>query len=620
MRSDLEYFEKRSEELSEDIRATGRKSLILSILRFISFIICIFSFVYGFIGGQGVLMLAGGAFLFAFFLLCYIHDGVRDRQDYLDSLYLVNQRYIARIKGDFQTLREVAVYGLKRREEIEDAIEWFSGNEFFIPDHDYCMDLDLFGKKSLFSLYNVSETQFGRKAFADELLYSPVSDLTPADIKLREEAVAELIDRVDFMESYQAISALGKLKKSPKALLGFAENGQPLGKLPIALALFAVAVWIFPVICILFFKSLIGASISAALIVNFLVWIAGLKLNADYLKAAGDMPKQVKTIWKLFVELEKANLKSPLIVSYVKGNVRRYTASESLNNLSIALFFAQLRSQPIFALLINLVCPLDYLVAYLMGRWADIYGPSLSVQIDGIAGIEALMCAAQVGIASAQSEFPTFVEAETPSDEAYFNGENIVHPLLAHETAVANSVEINSDIAIITGSNMSGKTTHIRTVGVCAILAYIGAPVPCSALRLGKMRIMSSMRIVDSLEENISTFKAELTRISKIIDGAEDGKPMLFLIDEIFRGTNSDDRTEGALTVLHNLSRDYICGMMTTHDYAMVDNTVKNFDNVRYYHFSEKYTDTGITFDYILAPGISRESNAKYLMKLVGIE
>ena len=225
MRSDLAYFEKRSEELSEDIRATGRKSLILSILRFASFIISIFSLVFGYITAQGVLLLAGGAFLFAFFLLCYIHDGVRDRQDYLDSLYLVNQRYIARIKGDFQTLREVAVYGLKRREEIEDAIEWFSGNEFFTPDHDYCMDLDLFGKKSLFSLYNVSETQFGRKAFADELLYSPVSELTAEDIKLREEAVAELIDRVDFMESYQAISALGKLKKSPKALLNFAESG-----------------------------------------------------------------------------------------------------------------------------------------------------------------------------------------------------------------------------------------------------------------------------------------------------------------------------------------------------------------------------------------------------------
>ena len=620
MKSDLAYFEKRSEELSEDIRITGRKSLILSILRFISFIIGTFSFVFGMIGAQGVLTLAGGAFIFAFFLLCYIHDGVRDRQEYLESLYLVNQKYIARIKGDFQMLREVATYGLKRREEIEDAIEWFCGNEYFTPEHDYCMDLDLFGKKSLFSLYNVSETQFGRKAFADELLYSPVSDRKAEDIKNREEAVTELLERKDFMESYQAIAALGKMTKSPKALLNFADNGEPLGKLPIVLAVFSMCFWIVPVICILFFNHYIGAAVAAALIIDFVVWMIGLKLNNEYLKAAGEMPKQVSTIHKLFVELEKADLKSPLLVSYIKGNVRRYTASESLNALNIALFFAQLRSQPIFALLINLVFPLDYLVAFLMGRWADIYGPSLRVQIDGIAGIESLMCAAQVGIAADQSEFPTFVESESPADNAYFNGENIVHPLLAHETAVANSVEINSDIAIITGSNMSGKTTHIRTVGVCAILAYMGAPVPCTALKLGKMRIMSSMRIVDSLEENISTFKAELTRISKIIEGADDGKPMLFLIDEIFRGTNSDDRTEGALTVLHNLSRDYICGMMTTHDYAMVDNTVKNFKNVRYYHFSEKYTDTGITFDYILAPGISRESNAKYLMKLVGIK
>jgi len=620
MKSDLAYFEKRAEELSEDIRATGRKSLILSILRFISFIIGTFSFVFGMIGAQGVLTLAGGAFIFAFFLLCYIHDGVRDRQEYLESLYLVNQKYMARIKGDFQMLREVSTYGLKRREEIEDAVEWFCGNEFFTPDHDYCMDLDLFGKKSLFSLYNVSETQFGRKAFADELLYSPVSDRTVEDIKLMEEAVAELIDRKDFMESYQAIAALGKMTKSPKALLNFADNGKPLGKLPAILAIFSICFWIVPVICIIFFNHFIGASIAAALIIDFVVWIIGLKLNGEYLKAAGEMPKQVSTIQKLFVELEKADLKSPLLVSYIKGNVRRYTASESLNALNTALFFAQLRSQPIFALLLNLVCPLDYLVSYLMGRWADIYGPSLRVQIDGIAGIESLMCAAQVGIASETSEFPVFVDSVEPADNAYFNGENIVHPLLSHETAVANSVEIKSDIAIITGSNMSGKTTHIRTVGVCSILAYMGAPVPCTALTIGKMRIMSSMRIVDSLEENISTFKAELTRISKIIEGAEDGKPMLFLIDEIFRGTNSDDRTEGALTVLHNLSRDYICGMMTTHDYAMVDNTVKNFKNVRYYHFSEKYTDTGITFDYILAPGISRESNAKYLMKLVGIE
>ena len=166
---------------------------------------------------------------------------------------------------------------------------------------------------------------------------------------------------------------------------------------------------------------------------------------------------------------------------------------------------------------------------------------------------------------------------------------------------------------------MSGKTTLIRTVGVCSVLAYTGGMVPAADVKLGRMRIMSSMRIVDSLEENMSTFKAELLRISGIVNAAGENRPLLFLIDEIFRGTNSDDRTEGALTVLRKLSASYICGLMTTHDYAMIDKTKVDFNNIRYYHFSETYTDTGITFDYRLKEGISRQSNAKYLMKLVGI-
>ena len=105
-----------------------------------------------------------------------------------------------------------------------------------------------------------------------------------------------------------------------------------------------------------------------------------------------------------------------------------------------------------------------------------------------------------------------------------------------------------------------------------------------------------------------------------IVNAANEERPLMFLIDEIFRGTNSDDRTEGALTVLKKLSKPYICGLMTTHDYAMIDKTREGFDNIRYYHFSESYSDTGISFDYKLSSGISRQSNARFLMKLVGIE
>ena len=256
-----------------------------------------------------------------------------------------------------------------------------------------------------------------------------------------------------------------------------------------------------------------------------------------------------------------------------------------------------------------------------MGKWADSYGDSLYNSISNLAEIESLMCASQISFISGVSSFPKVEESSSPDDNAYFEGTDITHPLLDPETAVSNSVTIKSDIALITGSNMSGKTTLIRTVGVCSILAYMGSKVPCSSLSLGRMRIMSSMRITDNLGEDMSTFKAELVRISEIIKCAKQkDTALLFLIDEIFRGTNSDDRTEGALIVLKNLSSPRICGFMTTHDYAMIDKTVDSFKNVCYYHFSEKYTDTGITFDYKLADGISRESNARYLMNLVGIE
>ena len=272
-----------------------------------------------------------------------------------------------------------------------------------------------------------------------------------------------------------------------------------------------------------------------------------------------------------------------------------------------------------FALIFNLIFPLDYLISYPMGKWAVKYGKELPGYIDSLAEIEALMCASQTGLIFAESSFPEFIDSDDASENAYFEGEEIAHPLLDNDTVVRNSVTINKDIAIITGSNMSGKTTLIRTVGVCTILAMTGGLVPASRVKLGRMRVKSSMRIVDSLEENMSTFKAELLRISGIVRAAEENKALLFLIDEIFRGTNSDDRTEGALTVLKKLSSQHICGLMTTHDYAMIDKTEEGFDNIRYYHFSESYTDTGITFDYKLTPGISRQSNAKYLMKLVGI-
>ena len=152
------------------------------------------------------------------------------------------------------------------------------------------------------------------------------------------------------------------------------------------------------------------------------------------------------------------------------------------------------------------------------------------------------------------------------------------------------------------------------------VLAYTGAMVPSKYVSCSVMRIMTSMRIADSLEENMSTFKAELIRIGSIVDAASSDKPLMFLIDEVFRGTNSQDRTDGAQILLKRLSKPCISGFMTTHDYALCDRAAEQkMEKIVFYHFSEKYEENEIIFDYKLVPGMSHESNAMFLMRLVGI-
>ena len=620
MKADLNYYIEKEKVILADLAKYEGQSGILSFLRLVTFLCSVIAVIWGVVSKNPVLYVSGAIVFVVFVVLCFIHSGIISKVEYLKELQKVNFFYMARIRGDFNELRNIAVKGLKRAEEIGLAKTRLYGKEFEDPDHDYCVDLDLFGKKSLFSLLNVSETSFGRRRFAESLLKPHVSGVSVEELKSRQAAVKELCSKPEVLMDYQATSRCGRMTKDPKVLLDFAVTGTKTKTVSNVMGIIGCLVWISVPVAYFAMPDYALATVPICLIVNFIIWVIGHLFNDKYIKACEGMPTQVKTIMKLYEILIKSGFEDNLIKTLIHGKNGDKGAFESLKELTGILRLAMLRSQPLFALLLNLIFPLDCLISYLLGKWAVKYGKNLPGQIEDLAEIESLMCAAQTGLVLPYSSFPVFVESEKAEDNSVFEGKDLAHPLIDHETVVSNSVTVNKDIAIITGSNMSGKTTMIRTVGVCTILSLTGGLVPASELRLGRMRVMSSMRIVDSLEENMSTFKAELIRISGIVNAANEDKPLLFLIDEIFRGTNSDDRTEGALTVLKKLSKPCICGLMTTHDYALIDKTNESFDNIRYYHFSESYTDTGITFDYKLTSGISRQSNAKYLMKLVGID
>jgi DNA mismatch repair ATPase MutS len=229
--------------------------------------------------------------------------------------------------------------------------------------------------------------------------------------------------------------------------------------------------------------------------------------------------------------------------------------------------------------------------------------------------VEALSSLAVIGHMYPQWTYPTFSQTGMR-----FEAKGLGHPLIPKDSCVRNDFKINRGTCVITGSNMSGKTTLLRTVGINLVLAYAGAPVFADKLECAVMGIFTSMRVHDDLGSGISTFYAELLRIKMIIDHSRRKLPMIYLIDEIFMGTNSADRITGARSVLKNLSKSWIIGMISTHDFELCDLEQESNVNVENYHFVETYSNNEILFDYKLRPGRSRTTNAKYLMKMVGIE
>ena len=262
----------------------------------------------------------------------------------------------------------------------------------------------------------------------------------------------------------------------------------------------------------------------------------------------------------------------------------------------------------------------DNYCIYFLEKWKRESGRHLEEYLKALGMWEALMSLATLTFVYPECSFPTFVSEGDGRNQASFDAVRMGHPLIPVNRQVRNDFSLGSGTALITGSNMSGKTTLLRTVGVNAVLAYAGTISCADSLVIGRMQIASSMRIADNLAEGLSTFYAELLRIGAIIEKSREEEPLLYLIDEIFRGTNSRDRTDGAKIVLKNLNKPWIIGLMSTHDYELCSSDVQNGMNLKNFHFSETYDEAGIHFDYKLAEGISISANAMYLMHMIGIE
>jgi ABC-type multidrug transport system fused ATPase/permease subunit len=510
--------------------------------------------------------------------------------------------------------------GLARLALAWDALSPAS-ERFKSADHPFTGDLDVFGRASLMQLVDATETRFGQERLAALLSLESPSDW-PREVVARQEAVRDLSSRLVFREAFAiAGGVLADERPDPTPLIAWAEGREaPPSALRRALPFIA---WLQPlvVLAVSALGPLLGAPTRVVTVVCIAAIVAGIAVSsrlAPLLEAVSTRGSTV-TRWRAMLALlEREPFDAPRLQTLRATLEAGGRASDAVASLERIVGFADARQNEIFRFLIGPLLMWDAHCALALLRWRARAGPRLRVWFEALAEAEAL-----ASLAAFTFEHPDFAWPELTGEPA-LEARSLGHPLIPADRRVANDVLLPSSgrALVITGSNMSGKSTLLRALGANAVLAAAGAPTCCSALRLGPLRVATSMRISDSLEQGVSHFYAELQRLKGVIDLAREpaGAPVLFLLDEILHGTNSRERIIGACAVVRELLSLGALGAVSTHDLGITALEKELPGHVENAHFEEQVQGEAMTFDYVLRPGIVQSSNALRLMRAVGIE
>ena len=487
------------------------------------------------------------------------------------------------------------------------------GARFGSDEHLYAGDLDLFGHGSLFQLLTTARVRSGEETLARWLL-SPAS---PGEIRARQDAVRELAPRIDLREEL--------------ALLG---EDVGAGVHPELLARWGAA----PETRVARWEPWIAAGVAAVTFTALVAWAAfdvgtpvllgGLGAGAVFslwarprvrkiLAAADDPAHDLALLSGVLALFEQQSFTSAKLQSLRRAlDDTGQPASRRIAQLQRVMDMVESRHNQFFAPIAALLL-LGTQLAFALERWRLRSGPHLSVWLSVVGEFEALCSLASYASEHPNDAFPSIVEGE-----ACFDGHAISHPLIPEARAVSNDVRLGPErrLLLVSGSNMSGKSTLLRAVGVNSVLGLAGGPVRATALTLSPLAIGASLRSVDSLQAGRSRFFAEITRLRAIVALTAGPTPVLFLLDELLSGTNSHDRQIGAEAVIRALMERGAIGLLTTHDLALASIAERLGPAAENVHFADAFDGGSLRFDYRMRPGVVKTSNALALMRAVGLE
>jgi len=529
-------------------------------------------------------------------------------------LFSVNKhlkiKYLRDRNSILSTLNEDEI---KRLDNVFTRTE--TGEQFAESNHFYASDLDIFGKQSLFKLLNRTHTYTGSSTLANWLKFPAQK----TEILNRQESIEELSVKIDFRQNLEASAMLiEEVSESTQKLISWSQEPEnetikkPIfqyGKFLPYVTVSLILTWAFGYIPI-------GYPLLMLIIHGFI-----LKQIYDIVSNALDQTIRLSSTLKAYANLSELIVNEVFTHQKLKDlQTELSEASPSIRRLEDILNKLGNRANPIFALFVGIPLLWDIQYFIKLEKWKKSYQRNLPKWLVSIAEFETLNSFAGLRFAN-----PDFIKPEISEDVILLKTKGLAHPMIRRTKRIANDIELVGEgkTIIITGSNMSGKSTFQRTVAVNLVLALAGSVVCAEAFACSCMQVFTSMRTQDSLEEDTSSFYAELKRLKTLILAVNSKRfenlPILYFLDEILKGTNSKDRHEGAKALMLQLHKTTTSGFISTHDVELGD----EFDDqgfVENYSFSSEVVNDDLVFDYKLRLGVCHSFNASMLMKGIGIE
>lgn len=589
-------YQQRIEQADAELRQVKNKILRISMLRVLLFLAGIIGIIYFYDAGAPTVCLIIACTFVPFLALVKYHNRLFFRKDWLETGIRVNRDELSALVNNYEPFD--------------------SGKEFINPSHRYSFDLDLFGKHSLFQALNRTCTSFGKNRLAEWLQHHLEAK---EEITQRQEAIKELAAYFDFRETFRITGLLYK---------GTTSDREEIKEWTEAPAYFSSKWWSRPllwlvpslnsILAILAFTGMIPMVWFGLAFGTFVIGSFGLIKPVSNLQRVYDKKLRILSIYAELISLiENQEMHAPLL-KHLKAEfgMNGKPTTSILKELSHELDKLDLRNNQLLYILLEGSLFWQLRQVMRIEQWRHKYGKYLLHWLDVLGEADALC-----SMATFAYNHPGYVYPVIAEKPFVFLAKEMGHPLMSRQQCVTNDADIPSRpfFVIITGANMAGKSTYLRTIGVNYVLACIGSLVCCSSLMIYPAKLVTSLRTSDSLADNESYFFAELKRLKQIIDRLNNGEELFIILDEILKGTNSLDKQKGSFALVRQLMELKANGIIATHD-LLLGKLIEYFpEEIRNYCFEADITNNELTFSYKLREGVAQNMNACFLMKKMGL-